>query len=532
MDNHPQTFININKMYDKLTYSDKYGTSIFFFFILSLLLFLGISYCIVMVYLQPIQDNWVNMRCKPFIIPFAGMINKPEDISSTEYTKQNFQYCMQNIVKDVTGVAVQPITFVVNILNSLANIIRDSINAVRNMFDKIRTQLQSVVEEVMGRLGNMMVPLQQIIITMRDILSKVQGLMTASLYTLLGSYYTLQSLMGAIAQFIIIILIAMAAMIAVFWIVPFTWGSAASLTVVFIAIAIPMLLILDFMLEYLHVTPDLKIPTVQCFDEDTKIQMEDGTYKRIIDIEIGEKLFGGNMVNTKIKVDASRSKMYLLENIIVSDSHLVKFGRDWIRVSNHPLARRLAFYEKEYLYCLNTTNKIIYLDGFCFSDWDEIVNCKSFCMQNTKSKCSISPQNEKWCKKWEEILMDNTYIHKFLNSGFHGNTPIMLKNKTEIPIRFIQIGDLLENGEKVIGVVELDGTFVHEHYFIDLGIHGKIEGGGNLSYSTDLDKTKVLKPSESEEKLFHLLTDKKYFYVKRVKFYDYNASVDEFLENE
>lgn len=506
-------------MYDKLTYSDKYGTSIFFFFILSLLLLLGISYCIVMIYLQPIQDNWVNMRCKPFIIPFAGMINKPEDISSTDYTKQNFQYCMQNIIKDVTAVAVQPITFVVNILNSLANIIRDSINAVRNMFNKIRTQLQSVVEEVMGRLGNMMVPLQQIIITMRDILSKVQGLMTASLYTLLGSYYTLQSLMGAIAQFIIIILIAMAAMIAVFWLVPFTWGTASSLTVVFIAIAIPMTLILNFMLQYLHVTPDLKIPTVQCFDEDTMIQMEDGTYKKIIDIEIGEKLIGekliggkligGNTVNTKIKVDASRSKMYLLGNIIVSDSHLVKFGSDWIRVSQHPLAKRLAFYEKKYLYCLNTTTKMIQIGDFCFSDWDEIVNYK----------------------KWEDILIDNTYIHKFLNSGFHGNTPIMLKNKTEIPIRFIKIGDLLENGEKVIGLVELDGTFVHEHYFIDLGIHGKIEGGGNLSYSTDLDKTKVLKPWESEEKLFHLLTDKKCFYVKRVKFYDYNASVDEFLEN-
>jgi hypothetical protein len=348
--------------------------------------------------------------------------------------------------------------------------------------------------------------------------------------------------MGAIAQSIIIILIAMAAMIAVFWLVPFTWGTASSLTVVFIAIAIPMTLILNFMLQYLHVTPDLKIPTIQCFDEDTRIQMEDGSYKRIIDIEIGEKLFGGklfggNTVNTKIKVDASRSKMYVLENIIVSDSHLVKFEREWIRVSKHPLARRLAFYEKKYLYCLNTSNKMIQIGDFCFSDWDEIVNCKSFCIQNAKSNCSISSHkidrsNEKWCKKWEDILMDNTYIHKFLNSGFHGNTPIMLKNKTEIPIRFIKIGDLLENGEKVIGVVELDGTFVHEHYFIDLGIHGKIEGGGNLSYFTDLDKTKVLKPSGSEEKLFHLLTDKKCFYVKHVKFYDYNASVDEFLENE
>ena len=53
---------------------------------------------------------------------------------------------------------------------------------------------------------NMMIPLQQIIIGMRDMLSKIQGTLTASLFTLLGSYYTLRSLMGAIAQLIITIL--------------------------------------------------------------------------------------------------------------------------------------------------------------------------------------------------------------------------------------------------------------------------------------------------------------------------------------
>jgi hypothetical protein len=509
MDNHPQTFKKIDQMYDKLSYSEKYGTSIFFFFVLSLVLFLGISYCIVMINLQPIQDDWIHNRCKPYIIPFAGIINTPIGTSAMDYTSQNFQYCMQNIIKDVTGEAVQPITFVVKILNSLANIIKESINAVRNMFNKVRTQIQSVTQEVMGRLGNMMVPLQQIIISMRDLLGKVQGLMTASLYTLLGSYYTLQSLMGAIAQFIIIILIALAAMIAVLWLVPFTWATAASLTVVFIAIAIPMAMILDFMLNSLHVTPDLQIPTIQCFDENTLILMEDGNYKKIVDIQNGEKLVGGNIVNTKIKVDASRSQLYTLGKIIVSDSHLVKHDEKWVRVSQHPLAIKVAFYEKPYLYCLNTSSKMIYVDDFCFSDWDEMVNYK----------------------KWEQIYENIPHVHKYLNAGFHENTPIVMKKGNKKKIQSIEIGDLLKNGEKVIGVVEIDGTQVYEHYLIDLGIHGKIEGGGNLCFSDDLDKTKKVKLFK-EKRLFHLLTDTKSFYVNQVKFQDYNASVDDFLENE
>jgi hypothetical protein len=506
MDNHQQTFKNIDKMYDKLTYADKYGTSIFLFVILSLLVFLGVSYSIVMINLQPIQADWIHYRCKPYIIPFAGIVNKPEDTSAIDYTSQNFQYCMQNIIKDVTGEAVQPITFVVNILNSMANIIKEAINAIRNMLNKVRTQIQSVTQEVMGRLGNLMVPLQQIIISMRDLLSKVQGLMTASLFTLLGGYYTLQSLMGAIAQFIITILIALAATIAVLWIVPFTWATASSMTVIFIAIAIPMAMILDFMLEYLHVTPDIQIPTIQCFDEDTLIQMEDGSFKKIVNIQIGEKLMGGNKVNTKIKVDASRSQMYNLDDILVSDSHLVKYGEKWVRVSQHPYARKVAYYNKPYLYCLNTNLKIIQVGGYCFSDWDEMVDKK--------------------------YMVNDFDVHKYLNSGLDQMTRITLQNEVNKIIRSVQIGDVLSHGEKVIGIVELDGLEVYEHYLMDLGIHGeKIVGGGHLCFLTpDLEKTRALK-YHKEKRLFHLLTDTQTFWVNNVQLKDYNGSVDEFLES-
>lgn len=91
------------------------------------------------------------------------------------------------------------------------------------MINKVRLQIQAVAEEIMGRIINVTIPLQQIIISLKDILAKVQGTMTASLFTLLGSYYTLKALMGAIAQFIVTILIALAIMVAMLWIVPLTW---------------------------------------------------------------------------------------------------------------------------------------------------------------------------------------------------------------------------------------------------------------------------------------------------------------------
>jgi hypothetical protein len=45
-------------------------------------------------------------------------------------------------------------------------------------------------------------------IALMDTFQKIQGTMTAGLYTMLGSYYTLQALMGAIIELIIKILVS------------------------------------------------------------------------------------------------------------------------------------------------------------------------------------------------------------------------------------------------------------------------------------------------------------------------------------
>ena len=237
-------FQNLKKMYENLNYFDQYGGSVLLFFIISILIFLAVSYCFVMINAKPIEDDWPNQRCKPNIIPFAGLITHPDDITASEYTAENFSYCIQNILSDITGEAISPLTFVTNSLLAVSNGISESLQAIRGMIDKVRTFAQSIFEEIMGRIMNIMIPLQQIIMSFKDFVGKIQGTLTGGLFTLLGSYYTLKSLMGAIAQFIIIILIAIAVVVAILWILPFTWGLAATNTAIFIAIAILIIFII------------------------------------------------------------------------------------------------------------------------------------------------------------------------------------------------------------------------------------------------------------------------------------------------
>jgi hypothetical protein len=541
MDNTNKGLNNIKKIYENLTYFDQYGSSLILFIIITIILIIFIFSCIALANIQPIQQDWPNQRCKPYIIPIAGFINKPPNVNFSDYTAQNFNYCTQNILKDITGIALEPITFITKSLSTVTNDAKQATNDIRGMVNKIRTLFASIIEEIMGRILNITIPLQQIIISFKDFAAKIQGTMTAGLFTTLGAFLTLKSFLGVIAKFIVTILITLAVLIAVFWIFPFTWGTAIASTSIFVAIAIPMAIILTFMTNVLGINSGLKIPSVKCFDKNTQFVMNDGTTRNICEIQVGEKLNNNTLITSKIVVESKGSIMYNLNGVIVSDSHMVNCDNKWIRVDEHPHSIRIENYPEPFLYCINTDDKIIKLNNIVFSDWDEIYGeelekIKHIKLKNIKYNCN---KNINISEK--EMIINNLDIHKYLNGGFHKNTEIKLKNGYVKKIKNISIGDVLENGEKVYGYVEIDGNNLIEQAVYNLGKNKFIEGGVNLNLcdknkgftsTLELEDTskKIKCAQEFEDKLYHLLTDTKTFYINGINFYDYNSSIDLFLE--
>ena len=81
MDNKPEikipmetTIHFINNTYDTLSYFDLYGNSVIIFIFITLFVFFVFSYCKVMQTKEAIADDWVNQRCKPQNLPFAGIV--------------------------------------------------------------------------------------------------------------------------------------------------------------------------------------------------------------------------------------------------------------------------------------------------------------------------------------------------------------------------------------------------------------------------------------------------------------------------
>jgi len=483
-----QSLNKINNLYDNLSYLDIYGSSVLIFILLTIIIFLIHSYCIVMINANSIKADWVNQRCNPKVIPFAGFINKPENKTVFDFTEENFNYCVQDILTNIVGYALQPITYLTNFLTTIFQDIQNSINTIRDFLANLRTKFSTIAQEILSRILNFLIPIQQIVIALKDSLNKVQSILTAGLYTSLGTYYTLQSFLGAIAQLIIEILIALAIIVVGLWILPFTWPTAAAMTAIFISISIPLTIIVLFMNDVLHVK-SASIPGVpSCFDKNTLIKMNNNTFKKISDIEVGDLLENNNKVTSKMKLNSEFSIMYNLNNIIVSGTHRIKYNNSFIFVNQHPEIKIIHNYKESYLYCLNTTLKTIKINNYVFTDWDELYD------EKLNKILNISLNNNFKIKTKENI-------HKYLDFGFIGSTPIQLSNEEIKSIQNIEIGDDIKNNV-VYGLIEIDNTNL-EH-FDYLGLN---------------------KP----KKIYHLLTYSSKFIVNSKEVNDYNNIIDFYL---
>lgn len=230
-------YYSINKLYDKAGYLERYGGDLYIAIVIFALFFLVFSYYAVMTKLRPIRANWVKERCNPSVVPFAGLIYRPEGKSVMEATADNFAECGQTVTRNISGYALQPFLYIISTMNRVFQEIAGSVNAVRAMFNNVRGGVTEVGQDVMGRSLNIVTPIQQVIASSKAAFGKASGIGASAIYTLYGSYLALKAMIGSIIQFIILILIAMAVIIVILWIMPWTWPVAAAGTAVFLVMA-------------------------------------------------------------------------------------------------------------------------------------------------------------------------------------------------------------------------------------------------------------------------------------------------------
>ena len=525
-------------LYRNITFLDVYGTSVLCFVLLIVLFLLLLAYMYSMSQSNQIKNDWVAKRCEPYVIPFAGLINKPTNQTVTEFTAANFNYCINSILVNITGFYVQPFQFLTMIITSLFTEMADSLNAVRGVIDMVRSSIAAITGDLYGRFLALGVELQQVILGLMDSMSKTQATMVIAFDSVVSTYYVMKTLMGAILQFLVMFLIVMIPVILFsFFLGP--WVYVPMLT--FYAVTALILgLLITFIGELMGISVTSAIPAVPtpsvCFDGDTLVEVLEKRKSRDVaepvyvptplrDVQVGDVLKRDGLVTAKLTLDAQsqRDRMFDLDGICVSADHYVwnKAGASWVRAHEHPQSVLLREpYTQPLLYCLNTETKRIHLVEHVFADWDDIVTTHTVHrLRKTLGRKHPIPDN----------------IHRLLDGGLVPSTLIKNANGQQKPLSALRPGDLLEGGVEVVGVVEVEGRDVFEYaYLLPGGV--TVCGGPQLVYrqkenkdhwvSTRMTPHEVKRLTTHEDLLLHLVTNTGFFWLHGVEMGDYNSLVD------
>ena len=253
----------ISDIYENQTYLERYGEYIFYAIIICISFILVITYIHIKINIEQIRADWNNQKCKPNIMPFAGIINAPANMSKMEYAEKNFAECTQSILTDITDIALVPVHYTISIITATVGEIMSIVNNMRELVNKIRNSVADITSDIMSRILNIMAPLTETIISAKSMLGKSNGVVTAVMYTLFGVYLSIKSLIGSILEIVIIILIAMAAAIILLFFIPIIGDILAAAGIIFfLAISIPMGYLIGFSNNILNVHASRGVPGV------------------------------------------------------------------------------------------------------------------------------------------------------------------------------------------------------------------------------------------------------------------------------
>ena len=293
---------------------------------------------------MPTGKNWVNFLYVniAFAIYIAGVFYysqvseikanwplyrcNPMYMPLADNMEENFTYCIQSMQSGFMGHLLEPLTFITNTIGSMMGGFMNDIQSIRGMFNKIRTQFSNIIQSIFGVFLNLIIEFQKITISIKDLIGKTIGIMASLMYVMDGSIKTMNS----------------------------TWNGPPGQMVKALG---------------------------KCFYPNTKVKLQDGTVKQMKDINLGDILENGSIVEAVMMIDNKREpvSLYRIPNegvggtdIFVTGKHLVfdKKTQRLIKVENYSNAINSKI-EIDWFSCLITSDHKIQIGNELFWDWED-----------------------------------------------------------------------------------------------------------------------------------------------------------------
>lgn len=483
-------------------------------FIILFSLFL-VGYFNIKYHLKNIKKDWPKHRCNPIYMPFASMINQDPNISSLDYTSSNFSYCSNTILKNMVNDFTEPIYYMYNVINNNISSLINNIQSVRKRIFTIIDNIENIDKSIMGKIFSTTIPLQHNLIKMKDTFKKTQAVGTTGVMTMIASYFGIISFIRNFVNIAIEGLLILTGIIVPLLIFIFTIPVAIPLLVIFGIISGFLAVIIIGLQGVVHKSLSDIPKKPHCFDENTLFELNNGKIKKIKDLIIGEKLKNDGFINGIFKINSKIEDMYSYYDIIVSGTHNIYENGVWINVKDSIHSIPIKNYNNDYIYCLNTESGIITINNHIFSDWNDIDGLEYFKIK----KRILNEDNDK-------KISNNLF--KIYEYGFFEDTPIELYNGKMKKIKDINVNDILKNGEKVNGIVQINAQKLNIYYYSNLNIYGT----NNICISEkEYLANRKMKTNYKIQQLYNLITNTGTMKINNIMFNDYNNGLEKLLSN-
>lgn len=338
-----------------------------------------------------LDENWKELRCTPYIIPFAGISNKADGSNFFSRTFSNFNSCTKNQIDSMIGVFMKPLFELIRGLTKGLGAIRSIIDKFRSMAKVIREMFSILVGNTFTRISNSYAAITYMqekiksIIKRQSAMFEVLTLFGTSMPFLFHSFaygpipafgFWLMKYLGLLIAVIILGLVCIAGIPFISW------------------VACPLCL--------------------ACFSKSTVING-----KPILDYKIGEKINDSTITGILLTKEQP-VYIYNYRGIKVTGTHLVFHEDKWVRIMDIPNIPEPTL-ETTQVVCLTTNNHKITIDNIEFADYSETSDIEVSIKIQNLMKSHINNREH-----WIDI---NESRKNYYQWGFTENTKIKVGSK-------------------------------------------------------------------------------------------------------
>jgi len=447
--------------------SKSWTESAFLFLTISIVFCFGFAMLISQSSAADIIAHWADRRCDLDVMMSAFYYKPADDIrSASQFTTDNFTFCVGSKTE----------TYLHSLFGSLFEVLRKQMGAADIMTEvmtSLKTSLSSIYTPFSKLMGDFFNKFKQIGALGSRVfqhlymsMKKATGIAVASVFIGLSLQTALLNTVDFLINVIMIVLYIMIALAVIFFFPILPVMAMVYLAVNGIEMAIP--------------GRTGSMGAVFCFDESTRVVLQNGTTLPINEIKVGDILRDGQVVEAHIELMGPLSPLYVIDGVEVSGDHRIWSAekRKWILVKNHPSAYTSSRHP-DLLWTLITSNREIPVQGVQaiqrFADWEEL------------------PDTDENAVLWDRIVTDlfgqvsNTQVPNdppVLSGGLH----VKKFQAGWIPLCRVQQGDWImgENRwTKVLGVCHrqaqggigekesriTDGVWIKEDTFYPSWVH-------------------------------------------------------------